>query len=411
MPQTENTNKPLSNVDPNYGDDAHAQAPTPSATPPPSPDGKGEQPVELEQPAKSVPESKREAVSDPNLPDAKFENVNFDDFMGVLDKPKTILPAKTTPEEKKLTTNEEKKPVETPVQTKPKEIQQQIPAPKKENAQIQERELEAFPEDLRPVLRQMSNDAFNKIAPILKEHPQVRAELENLKKNAQTANVKQEPAVWEHERAYTLTPDWEQLQNEASTASVLQSHWEEQLAKMEDGQDWEDLEQDDKGNLFKTKPKPNDARAKAYVMRNLLGVQAHTEKIKERGIDLIKNHTGRYKADVATVEEATQNFFGVYFKPESSFSKVIENTLKKFPASFRNSPVSKLFAGAVADNVRLRLELDSLRKNQGTKASFDEAVKVNGSGPSSKEINSGGSVKSTDSFANIKMSDFDSLVK
>jgi len=89
------------------------------------------------------------------------------------------------------------------------------------------RDYTGFTDDEVKRLKSMSNEAFDYMAPILKQ----RKELEALK----------DTSYLQHPQAYTLHPEYQKVQAEAQYARTEAQAWQEQLVKIKQGEEWSPL--------------------------------------------------------------------------------------------------------------------------------------------------------------------------
>ena len=96
-----------------------------------------------------------------------------------------------------------------------------------EKKEIKQRDLTGYPENEAKLLQQMSNEAFEYVAPILKAQ-----------REKQTAN---NGVIFQHPNAYVLHPDFQRVQTEAAYAKAESSAWNEQLMNIRAGKKWTPL--------------------------------------------------------------------------------------------------------------------------------------------------------------------------
>ena len=356
-------------------------------------------PAVPEKPVETPQETKVEEVEVKEIP----KDISFDNFETLLDKPITPKTPPPKKEEEKPAVKVEEKP---PVKPEDKLTQTLAPAPKHP---VGERDFTDIPEEYHAVLKQMSNDAFASIAPILKDHPKLVKELEETK-----AKVKEpvQAPFYEHERGYVLTPEWNELNQDASAIEYAKAHWMEQAAKIESGEDWQDLDIDKDGKFVKTDPLPSNAKAKVYANQNLLSLQAAEQQIKTKASEIIKGHKGRYQAATTKVTETVDKYLKKYDDPKNPYRGVVDNVLKTVPVEFHNHPMTRAFALLVANMVETRQMYDNTIAKLKTDTGFKEQVQKAGAGPTSKEINSGGpAAKSSSPINNVKFDDFQRVLQ
>ena len=102
-------------------------------------------------------------------------------------------------------------------------------------AKTEARNYEEFDESERPLLKQMSNAAFEKYAKNRKELNEVKEQLEKLQG---TENPKVPENFHEHPDAYTLSPEYREAANNYGKAQTEYNHWKQQLINIRNGEPW-----------------------------------------------------------------------------------------------------------------------------------------------------------------------------
>jgi len=105
-----------------------------------------------------------------------------------------------------------------------------------------------------PFLKNMSKQSREYFTATVKKQ---KAELETLK-NAKPAG-EFHSSYYERPDAYVLAPEFQQAVKVVNTVSSELSHWKEQLAKVNDGEKWTDLQKDAQGNIVTVVREPNGA--------------------------------------------------------------------------------------------------------------------------------------------------------
>ena len=102
------------------------------------------------------------------------------------------------------------------------------------------RNYDDFDEAERPLLKQMSNAAFEKYSKNRKEMVEAKQQLEELRGKAPEAKTPEN--IHEHPEAYTLSPEYREAANNYGKAQTEYGHWKKQLINIRNGEPWHGIE-------------------------------------------------------------------------------------------------------------------------------------------------------------------------
>lgn len=130
------------------------------------------------------------------------------------------------------------------------------------------RDYAGFTDEEVKTLKSMSNDAFNYVAPILKER----------KQQQQVSSQ----SIFQHPDAYQLHPEFKRINSELSYSTSEANAWNEQLMKMRIGEKWQPLVGvDPKTGKFiygdEREPTPQDEEMVRQAMSKCLNVRQNAE--------------------------------------------------------------------------------------------------------------------------------------
>lgn len=250
--------------------------------------------------------------------DKKVVAVDGKPIVPAVPKKEDTKPAETKKEEAKLTAGEIK-PI-LPVSAQPKA-----------------RDYTGFTIEEQNVLRAMSNEAFEYTSKLIKE----QKELSKLK----DSNYLQHPL------AYTLSPEYTKLQEDAYYANMEGQFWREQAVRIAKGEDWFALTGWDKnGQPILSAPQKASTEAGKDADRYSLHLFNKTQEINNQ----LQQFSGRFKqqidTDNAIIQQECAKRFGWCADPKMLDEKVSnpsigERTIKQiledfkglFPAYHQNS--------------------------------------------------------------------------
>jgi hypothetical protein len=102
------------------------------------------------------------------------------------------------------------------------------------------RNYEDFDEAERPLLKQMSNAAFEKYSKNRNEMVEAKQQLEELR--TKTPDSKLPDNFHEHPEAYTLSPEYREAANNYGKAQTEYAHWKKQLINVRNGESWQSID-------------------------------------------------------------------------------------------------------------------------------------------------------------------------
>jgi len=102
------------------------------------------------------------------------------------------------------------------------------------------RNYEDFDEAERPLLKQMSNAAFEKYSKNRSEMVEAKQQLEDLR--TKTPDSKLPENFHEHPEAYTLSPEYREAAGNYSKAQTEYAHWKKQLISVRNGEPWQGID-------------------------------------------------------------------------------------------------------------------------------------------------------------------------
>jgi len=279
----------------------------------------------------------------------------------------------------------DKKPAEKKVESAAPQIKPQYP---------EERDYSGLPDDYVPLFKNMSNAAFASLKPQIVEYLTLKKENEELKRAKPNGELPQ--SYYEHPQGFALSPDYQASFRDLTLCRQIYDHWFEQLQNVKQGKDWEDLNYDEKsGKYFKSEPKAAEPRAEAFLISTLSFAQDQMSKMQERTENLARTFQARHKEDVDQIKQYEKQYFSAYEDEKHPMRPTIQKVIEKLPPAYRNSPISKLFAYVVANNVQLRYMMDDMQsKLQGKAAVAQDKVKA---GPNMNDINNVAPAKSSPS--------------
>jgi hypothetical protein len=243
-----------------------------------------------------------------------------------------------------------------------------------------ERDYTGFDDTEKKHFARMSNDAFNFIAPRYRQQKAMQTELETTKskvKELSEGRVELPPNYYEHPQGFRLHPAYQEAEHLARAATFEQNHWEKQLIKMQGGEDWQDLDIDQKtGNYILSEDKPatkadlvriqryyNDATA--IVREKLSEVKSFQNTFQQRN-NQIKN----------IISDTEKMYFPIYSKDDKhSAWKEIKGVTSELEKVLPNNPLNKMLGMSYAFIRELQGQLAEKNKKIETKVAIADDTK------------------------------------
>lgn len=311
-------------------------------------------------------------MSEPTTPPKEEPIVNFSDFSEFNDA-QTVPVSEVIKKADEVVKQEEPKKVEeaaktAELETKPKATETVVETPKatpEEEAKAKEVEVEEVAKDIRtgkkdytdidpadiPIFSKMGQKSFEKLKPIYLEHKRQQAEL--AEKNAAIEKLSKNAlpdSYYQHPRGYTLSRDFEQAAEIYGKAQTIVNHWNNQLAKVEEGAEtYQEIHIDQQGNFYLSKPVVADKNTVSDLKELVKGSE---EQLRGRAValrTLATSHSNIVKQSIDAIrdfEEKSFSHFGGDNKAKAD--PIVKDTISKIlPPAFHNDPLATPFAKAV----------------------------------------------------------------
>lgn len=299
-------------------------------------------------------------------PEDKVSLDDFKDVLGKLDKP--------TPDVKV---------------TKPTEVPTQLPS-----REVQLKELGIEPTKFE-IFRKMSNDAFAETVSLIKAQKESQAKLteyETKVKEFENSKGKLPSSYYEHPEGYLLHPEVKKAVSENQMVQKELAHWEKQFQAIEAGEEWEDMDYDNKGNPVYKKMQSN-TQAKLAV----LGYIQNARGILNQNSQYLQNVSTQWQQMhqqyVGTFASAADQYFPQY---KGKADNQYINTMNKLMTERGqgHNPLLPIFSRMYASLMETNAQLNALKA---------AAPKAQPQQPPSSILNGGGNTDgSSDDMVSIK---------
>lgn len=204
----------------------------------------------------------------------------------------------------------------------------------------------------RELLSKMANDSFD-------EFHDLALKLQNgefVPKSELDAAIRAKESelksarYFDHEKGYTLTPEYQALHKDVERAGAERDFWQDQLAAAQAGQPVRWLNPPDKdGNVTigteQYDPKANPSLA-GQIMANIVRAETKFGRANESIAKLPGTHKVEYEKFNGSLTSLNKEMFGAVTNP--AFKARADGHLNKFPAALRARPEMGLLANALA---------------------------------------------------------------
>ncbi len=210
------------------------------------------------------------------------------------------------------------------------------------------------------MFKQMSNTAYAKLYPayINAKKQQEEFALKEAAFNTQLTEA-QKARFYDHENAYVLDPEIQQLSKEVRTIEDLESHFEQQLMNIEQGKPWQNVVTNDKGELQMTQPIQPSVQDKINIMRHLQGLSSQKQF---KGAE-VSQRINAFKQEFSSVTDKITSLDNKIFGPIAKAIDPQADAFIKanFPKAVQNKPEIRALAKSVIVVDQLLKEVARLR--------------------------------------------------
>jgi hypothetical protein len=342
---------------------------------------------------------------------------------GTSSKKKQVQDDEELPDTKGALKKEEKKKEEKKEEEKVQQTQQQQSTTQGQQQKVG-RDYSIFkPEHASIIKKYAPNQLFDLLKSELPKAYQLEKENKELQQKYEDASkglVRMPESYAEHPNAYILTPEYSKYRSAVKRADDEASHWIEQLEKIENGEEWQDIVgRNEDGSLKLTDPIKSEgvqAKHKVAVQQALNKVTNYREQFATKMEELKSNHVISYKkAKDAVTEECKARFPWLtndkmmeqhieveIGKPTVSIKDTLSGVIALVDPRFRAHPMTEMFANLVVANLiasqKIRVYESQLKINTQIKKD-DETAEPSSKGKAAgakKVVEGGNTVPSTD---------------
>lgn len=218
----------------------------------------------------------------------------------------------------------------------------------------QARDLTDIDDDLKPLFKQMSNDAFEKVKPIVLEHKKLKAELTAKEQALAEAKKGGLPDnYYEHEMGYVLSPEFTQESSRVQLANAVRDHWRAQLNAVRQGADtYIPLVDDGKGNVVQGAPIKADRGSDTELTEIHLWAQQQAMNAQANLNALATVHKTKHTEAKNWIDNFQNRSFPI-FEKDPALKAMVPDTIKIFHPALQNNPLAPVLARAIIAMTKL----------------------------------------------------------
>lgn len=308
-------------------------------------------------------------VSEPKAPEVKAtepsgksddSKSDFNDFLDLIgersndegEKNDTTLQAKpnepaTPPPETK--DKEPEQQTQQPVQSKDKVVQSVVEEEVEDKTN--KRDYSDVEPEVVPLLKKMGGKSFDYFKAQHKEHKSLKAQHDALKVEHERIKKGALPENYvEHPHGYTLSKEFEALNDQYGKAQQLTNHWQQQLEKINNGEEtYTEVYVDQSGELRLSKPTIATKETIADLSRYVAACQQQASLIAAKVETMGEAHLQKHKEAVGTLKGWESEAFKMFTGEEGKkLEPILRDTISKiFPPAFQKNPLAEGYAKAI----------------------------------------------------------------
>lgn len=225
--------------------------------------------------------------------------------------------------------------------------------------------------------KRMGNEAYANLYPRYLESKKHKETIDRLNKELEASRGAH---FFEQDGAWTLMPEYRQIEQSVNRLNAEASHWQEQLRLIEEGQEWTPLVLDPQGNVVLGAPQPASTAAKAEIMGALNKAYSYAANAQNQ----LQAFQGQFKEKHSNFVKSLNGLREQIFKGAdlTKLEKAAAPKLEMFPAHMRTRPEVRALAEALVLIEGLTAMVNTSRANKASmqiKSNIASAAGPNGS--------------------------------
>lgn len=226
------------------------------------------------------------------------------------------------------------------------------------------RDLTGIADEHRPLFKQMSNDAFA----LAKRAYVERVELSAKVKELESKTIPQ--SYLENPNAYILSPEHMQAKMDERQSEAIAKHWQQQLAKMRQGEKITDLIQNTDGKIVESEPFAATAETEAQLIAAISTASQRSQQARLAAENIKQTFSERVKTTVTQVKDAESRLFPGFDDEKHPSKPIMQKLSADIPSAFQGHPLTPLLLKSMAAVVMM------VEKAKGLEAELTKAKTV-----------------------------------
>jgi len=211
-----------------------------------------------------------------------------------------------------------------------------------------------------------------------------------------------------------LTPEFIDAATGVQRAQTIQQHWHDQLVRIREGEDIQNLTANEKGELQLSGPIKVTPQIEAQVM-SLIN-QSQSEVLRHNTVlqSISSQHKTKHTEAKGWLDNFEKQSFAIFEKPENeSMRKIVQDTMATFHGAYKNNPLAPVLAKAMVTI----MGIGGLLKKQQAAAPVVPAAHANGKVVDPKDVRAAGPTASgmagggKPAEGDVTMEDFERVIQ
>lgn len=296
--------------------------------------------------------------------------------------------------------NNAAKPKDTPVV----ETEEEPPARSRPG-----RDYSMFSEEERTWAREMSRAAYDNVVKLRQQHKELSAKLPTLEKELNELRaLPSAKTVLDHDNAYKLSDEYNQIVEEQQNASAESTYLENQLALANDGKPFTALQRmvDQQGKVsYQLVPnQPPTGEGISRLLSQLTDARARYQNANTKATvypEQFKNQRSAFVSGLNTFMQRGVTPLWESVK-DAEAERIHQGLLTQIPSVYRNTPIGQALAVTLATNIVLARKLSSKSVAQTNAEADDRAART----VQTRRASGGGKHKPADIYEGVTDDDF-----
>lgn len=217
-----------------------------------------------------------------------------------------------------------------------------------QESQTENRDYSVFPEEVAEAIKKTPNSVFNTIYKYAKEiadrEGALKTEYEDKLKNHIPKESLDEKGIplnyYSHPQAFTLTPEFQQASIMSQRADYQAQFWQEQYARIEAGEPWQDLigwNKETGQPVFNPQPIEDiSGRAKAHIVSQLNKSMAQSQQFQSHIQQMAGAHKVRHEHALGFLNHVKEREFAWYKDKKAPQWQKVNEFINSMPPEIRN---------------------------------------------------------------------------